>query len=421
MEHIVTSYLDEANAGDRIYRRCEEWAKISEPSEGVIRYFLTPEHKQAADILMGWMSESGLDARLDEAGNVVGRYHAETGGGPYLIFGSHLDSVTNGGKYDGPLGILTALDCVALLNRRGERLPIGIEIIAFGDEEGARFKTTLTGSRAIAGRFSDDMLTACDADGISMAQAFADFGLDVTKIAQAAHDPDDTAGYVELHIEQGPVLENENLPVGVVTAISGQTRAWIHVKSAPNHAGTVPMTLRNDALTSACEVALAVEEVACSHDNTVATVGTITAKPGLANVIPGEVTMSLDVRSPRDEVRECALAEIKSKSIEIAKRRGVVVEFEPVLELASCPCADELIQQIESAIRNVGVHPIRLPSGAGHDGMAMSLLTGIGMIFVRCKGGISHSPKESVTAADIDVGAKALLYFMQNFNATNPL
>ena len=326
-----------------------------------------------------------------------------------------MDSVVNAGKYDGPLGVLTALDCVAVLNARGHRLPFGVEVVAFGDEEGIRFRSTLAGSRAVTGRYGDDLRRAVDGDGIAMMKALADFGLDPDRIGLAAHDPAEVAGYVELHIEQGPVLEAMDAPVGVVTAISGQSRSVVRLLSAPNHAGTVPMDMRKDPLMAASEIALTAERIAKEHEATVATVGFIEAKPGVINVIPGEVSLTIDLRSQQDSVREAAYAALKSAIGEIARRRGVGVEIELILDLKSCPCAPAFIDQIKSAVQAVGVPPICLPSGAGHDGMAMSEITEIGMIFVRCKGGISHSPEESVTEDDVTKGAAVLLSFIENF------
>lgn len=408
-------YLDEPDAGRRIMQRCNELACYSVAGEGVTRLYLSPEHRQAGQALGRWMEQAGMDVRLDEAGNVIGRYHASSGDGPYLIIGSHQDSVTHGGKYDGPLGIVTAFDCVAVLHGRQQRLPFGIEVVAFGDEEGTRFKTTLAGSRAVVGTFGDDLLNARDSNGTSMKEAMIAFGLDPRAVSNAAHPRADVYGYVEVHIEQGPVLEVENLPICVVSAISGQSRSVIKLTSAPNHAGTVPMMLRHDPLLAASEIALAIEQIARAHEHTVGTVGTINAEPGLMNVIPGIVTMSLDLRSQSDEVRKLAYSEIEAAAHDIADRRGVEVEIEPILNLKSCPCAPWIVEQLESAVAECGVRPVRLPSGAGHDGMAMSKLTAIGMMFVRCRNGISHSPEESVTAEDVSVAARALLHFIENF------
>jgi allantoate deiminase len=411
----MTTYLNEVDAGKRILMRCDQLGLISEPGAGVSRLYLSREHRLAAETLQQWMTDAGMDARIDEVGNVIGRYHAESGGGPYLITGSHMDSVINAGRYDGPLGVLTSLDCVAVLNGRGKRLPFGVEVVAFGDEEGARFRTTLAGSRAVTGCYGEDLRTARDSEGVLMMEAMVDFGLDPAAIPLAAHRPEDVIGYVELHIEQGPVLEAKDVPVGVVSAISGQSRSVIRLKSAPNHAGTVPMTMRRDPLLAASEIALALEQIATAHENTVGTVGFIEAKPGLINVIAGEVSLTLDLRSQSDAVRKAAYAKVEAASKEIAARRGVGIEIEAILDLKSCPCAPAFVRQFEAAVEKAGMRPIQLPSGAGHDGMAMSSLTDIGMIFVRCKGGISHSPDEAVSVNDVAAGAAVLLGFIENF------
>ncbi|MGE4249195.1 MAG: allantoate amidohydrolase [Parvibaculaceae bacterium] len=410
------TYLAEADAGARILARCDELARASADGPGVTRLYLSPEHRLAADMLIGWMRAAGMDTRLDEAGNVVGRYHATGGGGPYLITGSHMDSVVNGGRYDGPLGVLTALDCVAVLNQRGERLPFGVEVVAFGDEEGTRFGTTLAGSRAVTGRHGDDLLSARDAGGRTMREAMVAFGLDPEAIGRAAHRPQDVLGYVELHIEQGPVLQDADLPVGVVTGISGQTRAMIRLTGVPNHAGTVPMALRRDPVLAACEIALAAEQIARAHEDTVATVGFIKAEPGIINVIAGAASLTLDLRSADDAVRAAAYTAFLAEAKGIAAVRGVGFAVDVLLDAKSCPCSPSLVAQIEGAVARTGIGILKLPSGAGHDGMAMSGLTDIGMIFVRCKDGVSHSPAESVSAPDVAAGAAVLLSFIENFS-----
>lgn len=400
--------------------RCDQLAEVSEPGEGVTRLYLSPEHRLAANRIENWMRAAGMDVRLDEAGNVVGRYHSITGGGPYIVIGSHQDSVVHGGKYDGPLGIVVAIDCVAVLNSQNRRPSFGIEVVAFGDEEGSRFRTTLAGSRAIAGYFSDDLLSASDANGTTLKEAMIAFGLDPQLVSRASHSRSDVLAYIEVHIEQGPVLQNEDLPIGIVSAISGQSRVLFTIASAPNHAGTVPMRLRHDPLLAASEIALATERVAMRHENTVGTVGVLQVDPGLVNVIPGLITMSLDLRAELDEVRSKAYGEIFAALREITHRRGVSFEASTLLDLPSCPCAPWIVKQLETSVRRNGIRPIQLTSGAGHDGMAMSRLTDIGMIFVRCKDGVSHSPKESITAEDAAFAAGTLQDFIENFKPRAP-
>jgi allantoate deiminase len=411
----MSTYLNETDAGKRIMRRCDELGSISAPGVGVTRLYLSPEHRKAAETIVGWMQDAGMEARIDEVGNVIGRYHADSGGGPYLVTGSHMDSVVNAGRYDGPLGVLSSLDCVAILNSRHRRLTFGVEVIAFADEEGARFRTTLAGSRAVTGQFGRDLFDAKDEEGLSVRNAMIAFGLDPDAVEMAAHRQSEMIGYVELHIEQGPVLQAAGLPVGVVTGISGQTRSVMRLKSAANHAGTVPMGMRRDPLLAACEIALAVERIASTYPNTVGTVGFIKAEPGLINVIPGEVSLTVDLRSQVDTDRNAAYAQLDTAAREIARQRGAEFEIDTILDLRSCPCAPDFVRQMEAAVEKTGVRPLHLPSGAGHDGMAMSSLTQIGMIFVRCKDGISHSPEESVTGEDVTAGASALLHFIENF------
>lgn len=396
-------------------QRCDALAAISAPSKGVTRLYLTPEHRRAADLLIAWMTEAGMDARLDEVGNVIGRYHSRDGAGPYLMIGSHFDSVVDAGKYDGPLGVLTAMDCVSRLHLAGRRCPFGIEVVAFGDEEGTRFSTALAGSSGVIGSFGDGLLSAVDRDGVKLSEALKQFGLDPRHVARAAHARDDVIGYVELHIEQGPVLQSEDLPVGVVTSIIGQTRARVTFDGSPNHAGTVPMRLRHDPLLAAAEHALAVERIAKEHEDTVATVGQFQAFPGAMNVIPGSVAMSVDVRAASDDVRNAVYREVVQAGRDIADARGVTVGFQKVIDLPACPCSEALTGQLAAAVEACGVPAYALPSGAGHDGMAMSKLTDIAMLFIRCKDGISHSPEESVDASDVRVAADALFTFVEKF------
>jgi allantoate deiminase len=273
-------------SAERILARIEALARHSQEGPGVTRLYLSPELRGATDQLLAWMAEAGVDAHVDAVGNVVGRYHARSGRGPYLLIGSHLDSVIQGGKYDGPLGVLTALECVHALHQAGRRLDFGIELLGFADEEGARFPATLIGSRAVAGTFQESTLEARDANGVSIREAMSAYGLDPSLIPSAAHERADVLAYLEFHIEQGPVLESEHLPVGVVTAINGQSRMLVTMESAAGHAGTVPMHLRHDPLLAACAIALAVERISKERPNTVGTVGQVTVRPGAMNVIP---------------------------------------------------------------------------------------------------------------------------------------
>jgi allantoate deiminase len=309
----------------RIMQRCDALARHSELPGGLTRVFLSPEGRAAGDAVLGWMREAGMRASLDAMGNAVGRYEGERAGLPCLMLGSHLDTVRDAGRYDGMLGVISAIECVDALNRQRKKPPFAIEVIGFGDEEGVRFGTTLLGSRAIAGTLSPEVLETKDAGGKSIADALRDFGLNPDHhLSTVKRKKGDVLAYAELHIEQGPVLEAEGLPVGVVTAINGFSRLRVTLRGEAGHAGTVPMPLRRDALAAAAECVVMVESVARSVPELVGTVGRIEAKPGAINVIPGEAQFTVDLRAPLDSVRQEALAEVKSEIARIAAARKVV-------------------------------------------------------------------------------------------------
>jgi allantoate deiminase len=398
-------------------QRCDGLARHSELPGGLTRVFLSREHRAAGEAVLGWMREAGMQARLDAIGNIVGRYEGSRPGLPCLMLGSHLDTVRDAGKYDGMLGVITAIECVEALNKEKRRLSFAIEVIGFGDEEGVRFGTTLLGSRALAGTLDPSLLETKDSAGKSIAAALRDFGLDPEDVAQVKRKKGDVLAYAELHIEQGPVLEAEGLPVGVVTAINGFTRLRVTLAGEAGHAGTVPMGLRRDALAAAAECVLAIESIGKAHPELVATVGRLEAKPGAINVIPGEAQFTVDLRAPQDSLRDQAVAQVRSSLNEIACKRNGELNVETLQEFASSACAPWLMRQLERAVEAQGVRVRRLPSGAGHDGMAMKAIADIAMLFVRCKRGISHNPAESITAEDAAVGLRTLLSFMENFNA----
>jgi len=405
MPYIIGRML----SAERILERCESLAQHSELPGGLTRVFLSPQARAAGDKVLAWMREAGMQAKLDAIGNAVGRYEAARPGLPCLMLGSHLDTVRDAGKYDGMLGVIAAIECVGFLNSKNKRLPFAIEVIGFGDEEGVRFGTTLLGSRAVAGTFDMDVLEAKDPQGKTMADALREFGLDPQAIPRIARKRSDVLAYAELHIEQGPVLEAEGLPVGVVTAINGFSRLRVTLRGAAGHAGTVPMSLRRDALAGAAECALAVERVARSHPELVGTVGRFEARPGAINVIPGEATFTVDVRAPQDSLREHAVAQIRSEIENVSRNRQLASEIESLQHFGVTTCAPRLIERMERAVASQGFRVRRLPSGAGHDGMALGAITEICMLFVRCKGGISHNPAESITVEDADVAARVLV------------
>lgn len=401
----------------RIAARVDELAAISETPGAITRLCFTPEHARAAELLLGWMREAGMSARIDEIGNVVGRLEGETPGLPCLMLGSHFDTVRDAGRWDGPLGVVAAIECAARVAASGWRLPFALEVVAFCDEEGVRFASTLLGSRAIAGTFDEGVLGDIGADGVSMRSAIEAFGLDPSRIVLAARRPADVLAYLEVHIEQGPVLEAEGLPVGVVTAISGASRFAVTLEGTAGHAGTVPMGLRRDALAGAAECVLAVERVCAGMEGVVGTVGRIAAEPGATNVIPGLARFSMDIRAGEDVLRGLAVREVTRALEQIAARRGLLLRIAPTHEEGTAICAPWLREQLAGAVRACG-YPVReLPSGAGHDGMAMIALADIGMLFVRCRGGISHNPAEHTDIADVAAAARVLLHAVVNFRA----
>jgi allantoate deiminase len=416
MSETETPDRQHASLGGEIVGRIEQLAAISETPEHLTRIFLTPQHRAAAELILGWMQAAGMRTHLDAIGNVCGRYEGDAAGLPCLVLGSHYDTVRAAGKWDGPLGLLTAISCVADINRRGLRLPFAVEVIGFADEEGVRFASTLLGSRAVAGTFDESVLGARDSAGIAMRDALSAFGLDPNRIGAAARARGELLAYVELHIEQGPVLEAQNLPVGVVTAIAGATRLAASLTGMAGHAGTVPMRLRRDALAGAAECIVAIEEF-CRTDEAglVGTVGYIHAMPGATNVIPGQVSFTMDIRAPSDAHRKRAIADIVRKIEAIVKQRQLELQVDVTHDNRTAPCAPWLKSQMAEAIAGEGFRVFELPSGAGHDGMAMIDIADVGMLFVRCRGGISHHPDEHVDKADVDAAARVLLRLVENF------
>lgn len=397
--------------------RLEQLARFSADPDRLTRLYLTPPHKAAALQVEAWMREAGMATHMDAAGSVIGRYEGAHPDAPVVILGSHIDTVRDAGKYDGALGVLAAIQAVNELHAAGERLDVAVEVAAFGDEEGVRFPVTLTGSRALAGTVDPASLDVADEDGMTLREALQAFGCDPLSIPAARRDPAKVAGYVELHIEQGPVLESEDLAVGVVTAISGANRFTVDVSGEAGHAGTVPMTLRRDALAAAAEMILAVEGLAAGTSDLVATVGRVTAQPGAVNVIAAGARFTLDIRSPSDAVRTAAIETLRTRLGEIAARRRVQVGMACFYEQSATACDAGLMVRLDTAVARQNIAPRRLPSGAGHDGLAMAALAPVGMLFLRCKGGISHAPAESITAEDAGIGVAVLTDFLRGYSA----
>jgi len=406
--------------GANVMAHLHELARCSSEPGKLTRLFLTPAHAAATRVVRGWMEEAGMTVELDAAGNVAGRYEGDRPGLPALLLGSHIDTVRDAGHYDGNLGVIAAIEAVAALHRAGERLPFAIEVFAFGDEEGVRFPSKLTGSRAVAGTFDPQTLDVVDAQGTHLEAALRGFGCDPAAIPAIARPRDAVLGYVEMHIEQGPVLEQLKLPVGVVTAINGASRFRIEVTGHAGHAGTVPMALREDALTAAAEMVLAVERRAVdgAAQGLVATVGSIEAIPGAPNVIPGKAVFTLDVRAPVDADRFKAIEDLVSQFADLAARRHVRVKVVKFYDEPAASCDPALVDLLEAAVARAEITPHRLPSGAGHDALALATLCPIAMLFVRCKGGISHHPAESITTRDADVAMRVLLDFLHHFPGT---
>lgn len=396
--------------GARAVARCDAMGArpFSDLDGGLYRGYLTPAHRASIEQTEVWMKAAGLETRLDAAGNLIGRYAGQTEG-PALLLGSHLDTVRNGGRYDGPLGVTLAIECVARLSAEGRRLAFPIEVVAFGDEEGSRFPASMLCSRTFSGQVDPAALEGRDADGVRLADALTAFGLDPARYGDSAYPSGGAFAYVEAHIEQGPVLEFEDLPVGTVTAIAGQLRYRIFVRGRAGHAGTTAMGLRKDALAGAAEMILAAEMIArAGSEDVVATVGKISARPGAPNVIPGFVEMSLDVRAAEAEPRDTAAAKILESFASIARTRGLELESELLMDLSPSPCAPELMDAMDAAIGATGHRARRLVSGAGHDAMAVAKLCPTAMLFIRCREGISHHPAESVRDDDVEVALDVL-------------
>ncbi len=403
--------------GLKILDMADQLARWSETPQGLTCTYFSPAHKAVAQQLYSWMRSAGLDAEIDAVGNVVGRYASASTSAQTVILGSHYDTVVNAGRYDGRLGILTALVVAEHLVLTGEQLPFHLDVIAFSEEEGVRFSVPYLGSSAIAGRFDAAILQRSDHDGLSVGEVLLKHGVNLSAIQTLARPPKTLRGYLEVHIEQGPLLLQHNLPVGIVTSIAGTARFRITIDGVAGHAGTVPMMLRHDAVTAAAEIVLAVERRCAADAMLVGTVGQLVVPNGLVNVIPGRCELSLDVRAADDATRDAALADIRKEIAQIAGRRGVTIEVTEIARHRSVHCASEMQSALAQAISRAGLEPFYLASGAGHDAEQFAGITDIGMLFVRCgNGGISHSPLETVTAEDADIAARVLLDVLVNLN-----
>jgi len=390
------------SSGKRAIERCHTLSKISEMDNGILRQYLTKKHKECNQTVAGWMTDAGMTTWQDEVGNQWGRLESSEPNAKRIIIGSHLDTVPNAGAYDGILGVMLGIELAELINSTSLDLPFHLDVVGFCDEEGTRFATTLIGSKALANAFDPQWLDITDSAGITMAEAMTEFGLDPNKVNQAALKPTQLLGYWEAHIEQGPVLEDQNQALGVVTAIAGAKRAMVKFIGQSGHAGTTPMHLRQDSLVAAAELILAVEQLACDSENgEVATVGFIDAKPGATNVIAGRSVISLDVRAQKDSDLGILINKIQQRAEQIAKQRKLKLDWQWTHAANAVNCDDNIMSLLQQACEENNQVSPTLPSGAGHDAMAIAPICPIGMLFIRSPGGISHHPSESVIADDV--------------------
>jgi len=423
--------------GARAVARCDMLGvpPFSDMEGGLYRGYLTPAHRAAIDRVGAWMAEAGMRVTLDPAANLVGRYDGAVPGAPTLIIGSHIDSVRDGGRYDGPLGIMLGIEAVDALNLGERRLPFAIDVIAFGDEEGSRFPAAMLTSKAVAGTLGADQLDVVDDEGVDLASALRRFhpaydemtgggavvggeALGISGFHNARRRACASFAYLEAHIEQGPLLEAEGLAVGTVTGIAAQLRYQVRVRGLAGHAGTTTMALRHDALAGAAEMVLAIERIArADASDLVATVGRIEALPGAANVIPGAVTFTIDIRSGDGARRDRAAETILAAITEIADGRRLISAIEKVHDLAASPCDPRLMELMDAAIADAGQPVRRLVSGAGHDAMVMAALCPTAMLFIRCRGGISHNPAEHVEPEDADIALRVMLGFIDRLGS----
>lgn len=376
--------------------------------------YLTDAHRACAQRISHWMQGCGFDeVEIDAVGNVVGRYRPAAESGKYLMTGSHYDTVRNGGKYDGRLGIFVPMACVRELHRQHRRLPFGIEVVAFAEEEGQRYKATFLGSGALIGDFKQEWLDQKDADGITMREAMEHAGLCIADIPRLRRDAAQYLGFVEVHIEQGPVLNELDIPLGVVTSINGGVRYVCEMTGMASHAGTTPMDRRRDAALGVAELALYMEQRAAQDGDSVATIGMLQVPNGSINVVPGRCQFSMDMRAPTDPQRDAMVADVLARLEEIAQRRGLQYKAELSMKAAAAPSAPEWQQRWEAAVQALGVPLYRMPSGAGHDAMKLHEVMPQAMLFVRgLNGGISHNPLESSTADDMQLAVDAFAHVL---------
>jgi len=416
--NFVREALRTTDTARQVVARCQKLARFSEDATSTRRTFLSAPMRDCHEEIARWMKAAGAEVRVDAAGNLRGLYPAAQSNAPRLLLGSHLDTVPNAGAYDGVLGVVLAVTLLEALD--GKRLPFGMEVVGFSEEEGVRFGTPFIGSRALVGRLDQEILNRRDANGISVRAAIEDYGLNPAEIPAAALK-DDSFAYLEFHIEQGPVLEALGRPLGAVEAITGQTRMELRFSGRANHAGTTPMHLRHDAIAGAAEWISAVERLAKGDTDLVATVGRVEAKPGAINVIAGEALLSLDLRHKSDELRARTQGVLVQKAEEIAQRRALSVQSRVLLDQRAVAMDAFLVGQIEESIRKTGCQPHRMVSGAGHDAMIIAEKIPAAMIFLRTPGGISRDPAESVEIEDVAKALECGLHLLDQIASSSEL
>lgn len=406
--------VNPAAIGARAERMINTLGSVSAEPNRLVRTFLSPAHREAADLVTKWMQDAGLTVSEDALGTVRGSLAGN--GAKRLLIGSHIDTVVEAGMFDGPFGVIAGILGAEHFAKLGRKLPFGIDVLAFGDEEGVRYSATLASSSACAGKFDFSTLELVDAEGVTLAEAITRYGKNPGDIPAAAYAPGSTAAYVEVHIEQGPVLEYRNQPLGVVNSIAGQTYLNVEFLGEAGHAGTVPMLLRRDALAGAAEAILAAERMARdTKGEVVATVGHINVPAAASNVIAGNVALTVDIRAGADTARVQFVEGFKAEVRAIAERRHLGLSVTTTRNVATTPCDPAIQDGFVAAIKAVGGDPLRLASGAGHDGTAMAKLCPVGMLFVRCRGGISHNPAEYASPADMGFAVAALIKFIEGF------
>jgi allantoate deiminase len=403
---MTGTYTDRAV---RVIDRCREIAACTEVPGEITRLFLTPSMHEVHALLRGWMEGLGMTVRIDAVGNLRGLWPGIASMSPRLLIGSHLDTVPNAGAFDGILGVVLGVSIVEELH--GQHLPFAIEIIGFSEEEGVRFSKPFLGSLAVAGKLDANTLACTDRNGISVREAIRVYGLNPAQLAAAALS-DGTFAYLELHIEQGPVLESEDRSVGIVGALVGQTRMQLIFTGQANHAGTTPMNLRHDAMAAAADWIVAVEDYAVKHDGVVATVGRVETLPGAGNVIAGQVTASLDVRHASDAIRKAAVIIIVQQAETAAAKRGVQVTAHAQLEQPAVPLNPHLTALLHKAAAQAGFPSRTMTSGAGHDAMILAPLIPSTMLFLRSPGGLSHHPDEAVLPQDVEAALATAMEFL---------